>query len=116
MIGSDKDTQDAWVKELATAVRLTIAPDLEEAKHILDHEAAFAVIAIDAFAQGETLNAIPLITDLRIRRGYKRPIIGIASSYPLQLRLINAGCTVFATKREAPDKIMEALKLNLWRT
>lgn len=115
LIDNDQDAHDRWKTELQTRVRLTHAFDLEEAGHILDTEPEFATIAIGAFHQQGTIHAVPLIESLRKTRCYRRPIVGIAHTYDLQIKLVAAGCTLFADRRNTPDKIMEALGLNLWR-
>ncbi|OGL62358.1 hypothetical protein A2839_00200 [Candidatus Uhrbacteria bacterium RIFCSPHIGHO2_01_FULL_47_10] len=109
IVDSDLSLHETWKVEMGNRFHVESALSLEDAQIALDEKPTFALIAVESFQDGKSLNAVPFIQ--RIRQTFRKPIIGIAPDYPRQLQMIQAGCTVFAERRNLPDRIFEALAL-----
>ncbi len=98
-------SHERWKIEMGDRFLIESVLTLEDAQVAITEQPEFALIAVESF-EGE---AIPFVK--RLRRTYRKPIIGVAASYPIQLKLIQAGCTAFAERFNLPERVYETFGL-----
>jgi hypothetical protein len=98
-----------WKTELGEKFHVTSAQNISDAEELIAETAGFAAIAVESFEDAGILQAIPFIHRLRLMFG--KPIIGIAAKQEHKQEMILAGCNIYATRYELPDKIYEALNI-----
>lgn len=97
-----------WETELGNKFRLTNVQTLQDAEELFRGRQNFAAVVIDAFEEDGDPQAVSFIETLR-NRAFTKPIIGIASRYQLQQKLVQAGCNLYATHATVPNRLCESL-------
>lgn len=98
-----------WRNELGEKFHVTSVQNIPDAEELIAETPEFAAIVVESFEDAGVLLAIPFIHRLRLL--FRKPIIGVAAKHEHKQQMILAGCNIYATRYELPDKIYEALKI-----
>ncbi|MCX6714730.1 MAG: hypothetical protein NTX72_02865 [Candidatus Uhrbacteria bacterium] len=109
IVSNDESLLNQWKTELGESFYVMHAPSILHAEKIMAEKPRFDTIAVAPFEDGKTLQAISFIE--RIRRGFHKPIIAIALKHLHQQQMVLAGCTVYTTRQNVPNKICEVLNI-----
>jgi len=109
IIDPDESHLDTWRTELGEKFHVTNASSIPDAEEIIMENPGFAAIAVESFLDGNTIQSLSFIEQLR--RTFHKPIIGIATKYEHQQQMIRAGCSIYTIRHDLPSKIYEAFKI-----
>lgn len=110
IVDRDDSFLETWRTELGEKFHITSARTIPDAREILAESPEFAAIVVESFQDGDVLESLPFIQNLRLK--FQKPIIGVAAKHTQQQQMVLAGCNVYASRRNLADKICEAFNIS----
>lgn len=111
----DSDTDGKWQKELGWKVSAKVATTMQEARELLASGKKADLIIVGVGVLGEMGPIAPLLTSPLVidakAEDPGRPVLAVADSGGFRIAMRDWGCDYVASKKGAPAKVREVLKL-----